>query len=144
MATILFDVNALVYWCFVGSNKHEEVSCAVRNLIMSDADILACTSSLNEAYYTLAHHCDFSEKEARQAIANIVDVFSLAPTDARVVRAALVSDEPDYEDAIVRACAELNQVDALVSYDKKAFRGSPVPKITAHEVCDFISKITRR
>ena len=73
-----------------------------------------------------------------------MDVFSLAPTDARVVRAALVSDEPDYEDAIVRACAELNQVDALVSYDKKAFRGSPVPKITAHEVCDFISKITRR
>lgn len=131
MATTLFDASALVYWLFVESPCHDEVNDALRWVIGRGDDVLACASSLNETYYTLVHHCGFSEAEARQALRNVVDVFSIAPTSERVVRRALESDEPDYEDAVVRACAELNQVDAILSYDRRAFLGSEIPKVDA-------------
>ena len=136
MATTLFDVNALVYWVFSGSPMHDEVAAALRKILASGDDALVSASSLNEAYYTLMHHCGFSEGEARQALRNVTRVFSVAPTNLAVVRAALESDEPDYEDAVVRACAEANQVDGILSYDRRAFRGSPIPRVTAEQLIE--------
>lgn len=124
-------MNALVYWSFTASPWHEEVSSSLRSIIQAGNDALVSASSLNEVYYTLMHHCAFSEDEARQALRSIVGVFEIAPTTASVVRRALGSDEPDYEDAFARACAEINQVDVILSYDKAAFRRSEIPKVTA-------------
>ncbi len=45
--------------------------------------------------------------------------------------AALDSNEPDYEDGLIRSTAEALQVDAIISYDKKAFHKSFTPKYTA-------------
>lgn len=51
----------------------------------------------------------------------------------RVIFNALDSDEPDYEDGLIRAAAEALQVDALITYDKKAFKYSSIPSMTAEE-----------
>lgn len=134
MATTLFDVNAVVYWCFCGSPWHDEVCHALRSILMKGDDAIVAASSLNETYYTLCHHCGFSREEALQAIRNVADVFTVAPVGASTVRRALSSDEPDYEDAVVRACAEENQADFIVSCDRRAFRSSFIPKTTAREL----------
>lgn len=131
MATTLFDVNALIYWTFTTSPWHEEVAGALKAIVECGDDAIVCASSLNEAYYTLMHHCGFTESEARQALNNIVSVFGIAPTTSEVVKRAISSDEPDYEDAVVRACAEINQVDEILCYDRAAFRSSEIPKVTA-------------
>ena len=134
MAAILYDVNALVYWCFAGSPRNAEVSAATRRLVARGDEVLAVASSLNETYYTLIHHCGFSEPEARAALGLIVTVFEVARVDGEIVSDALGSDEPDYEDAVVRACAEANEVDAILSYDRNAFKGSRIPRVTAEGI----------
>ena len=53
---------------------------------------------------------------------------------------ALDSNEPDYEDGLIRGTAEALQVDAIISYDKKAFRSSFVPKLTAGEALSLFDE----
>ena len=93
------------------------------------------TSSLKDVYYVLCKHY-MKEIDARNALWDIYSVFDLVDLDAMLVLDSLESDEPDYEDGIIRAAANALQVDAIISYDEKAFRKSKIPKMTAKEVLE--------
>ena len=53
---------------------------------------------------------------------------------------ALDSNEPDFEDGLVRACAELNDADFIISRDEKAFRKATIRRVTAKEYLDEIAE----
>lgn len=74
-----------------------------------------------------------SEKDARDSIRNIAEVFDLVDLTEPLIFDALDSDEPDYEDGLIRTAAETLQVDAIITYDKQAFKDSFIPKMTAQE-----------
>lgn len=132
MSSFLFDANALVYWSYYGSPRHEEVSSLLHKALSGRNAVYALSSSLNEIYYALHTHC-MDEKDARESIRFIAEVFDLVDLTGPLVFEALRSSEPDYEDGLVRAAAEALQVDAIVTYDKKAFADSPIPQMTAKE-----------
>ena len=46
---------------------------------------------------------------------------------------ALASDEPDFEDGMVRACAEHEGATVIITRDKKAFTASAIPALPAAE-----------
>lgn len=138
MAVFLIDVNALVYWMCPDSPWYDEVDAFAYRTLRRGDELCVSASSLNEAYYVLRKHYGASDAAARGGLIDVVDVFSVLPVDAGVVNAALVSDEPDYEDAVVRAMAEMNQVDGIVTYDQRAFRRSFVPARTAREWSDCL------
>lgn len=58
----------------------------------------------------------------------------MVPVDVALCRQSLASDEPDFEDGLVRACAELVGADYIVSTDRKAFKRSSVPRIESPEL----------
>ena len=60
-------------------------------------------------------------------------MFDLVDLTGLLVYSALDSNEADYEDGLIRAAAEALQVDAVVSYDKKAFKGSYIPRIPGRQ-----------
>lgn len=74
-----------------------------------------------------------NEADARSAIRDIAETFDLVDLTGLFVFESIDSDEPDYEDGLIRAAAEALQVDAIISYDKAAFKQSPIPKMTAPE-----------
>lgn len=47
------------------------------------------------------------------------------------------SGEPDFEDGLVRACAELNEVDFIPTRDERAFRTSRVRALTCREYLEL-------
>ena len=57
----------------------------------------------------------------------------IAPVDAEVCDLALNSNEPDFEAGIIRACAELNDADFIITRDKAAFANSKVRSVDAAE-----------
>ena len=132
-SSYLFDTNALIYLVYSGSPFHDEVSEFLKNCLKRDGRIYILTSSLNEIYYVL-HSNYVSEEKARRSLDYIVEIFDLIDLVAMLVIQAIESDEPDYEDALVRAAAEAIQVDAIISYDKKAFKNSPILKKTAAQI----------
>lgn len=138
MAQYLFDVNAQLYWLSVTSPFHEEVAVFVRECVRNDDALLVSASSLNETYYVLHSSLGYSCEQARDALRDISSVFDFADVTGEVVSSAIESDEPDYEDAVVRAAAEANECDAIISYDKRAFKKSPVPRFDAREALDCL------
>ena len=53
---------------------------------------------------------------------------------------AFGSDEPDVEDGIVRATAELMGAEAIITRDDAAYKTSRVPSMTAREYCMLMDK----
>ena len=87
---------------------------------------------MKDVYFALCSHYT-DEATARRSIALIAEVFDLVDLSGLLVWDAIDSDEPDYEDGLIRAAAEALHVDAIITYDRKAFRNSPIPKLTAQE-----------
>ena len=60
--------------------------------------------------------------------------FEVTELTLEILDAALASDEPDFEDGLVRATAEALGVDVIVSRDARAFVGSSIRRCSAVEL----------
>lgn len=139
MTSLLFDTNALIYSACVGSEHYEDVHRLLHAAMTSDCATHILASSLNEVYYVLQRHY-MTEADARSAIRNIANTFSLIDLTGIFVFESIDSNEPDYEDGLIRVAAEELQVDAIISYDKAAFKSSFIPKMTAREALESLFK----
>lgn len=52
-------------------------------------------------------------------------------------RQSAESDEPDFEDGLIRACAELNDISFILTRDSAAFRRSRVRAVSAKEYLEI-------
>ena len=62
----------------------------------------------------------------------------VAPVGGEEADLALHAGEPDFEDGLVRACAELNDVDFIITRDAAAFRKSRVRSVSAAEYLEIV------
>ena len=69
-----------------------------------------------------------SEPLARQVVGKLVaGLLTAVDLKASYAKTALESDEPDFEDGLVRAAAETEGAFAIITRDVRAFGGSAVP-----------------
>ena len=136
MHRLLLDTNILLDCIIPNRPQHEE---AVRLLQWCNGggDFgMAAATSFNDAYYILCKA--YGEPVAREAIGHLLDLLVVAPVSGEECDLAQRSNEPDFEDGLVGACAELNDADFIITRDSAAFAGSKVRSITA---ADFFSKV---
>lgn len=107
-----------------------------------DNELFALASSLKDVYYLMRRHYG-SEVGAPRAVSKLVEVISLLSCDGELVQLALGSDEPDFEDGLVRCAAERVQLDGIVTRDKSGFSASAVPKLTIAEAIDLVQSKDR-
>lgn len=96
-------------------------------------------SSLKDVYYVLTKYAD--ESASRKYIEAIMQLFELVPVDKTLCHLAIRSDEPDFEDAIIRACAESIPVDFIISRDVSAFKRSSIKSLSAQEYLDLFTNL---
>ena len=87
--------------------------------------------SLKDFYFITRR--DFSEETRRAWISLFLDAFLLVGFDRHVCEEALSSDEPDYEDGLIRSAAECEGCQYLISRDETAFATSVVTRLTPEE-----------
>ncbi len=133
----LLDTNVLVYALHQEAEHHGETDGFIMRCLVGGHVCYFLSSSLNDVYYILRRHY-LSEGDARQSVRMLRETLDMLDLSSTLVDAALDSDEPDYEDGVVRAAAEALQVDAIVTYDKDAFARSPVRKATAGQALGFL------
>ena len=92
---------------------------------------IASSLSLKDVYYIMGKL--YGESAARKAVSVLTDLVVIGPISAEETLLALETNEPDFEDGLVRACAELNDADFIISNDKDAFRKATIRKLTAAE-----------
>lgn len=92
-------------------------------------------TTLKDAYFVLGKYA--GESEAREFVLAALDAFSVIGVDDSLCRMAARSNEPDFEDGIIRACAEQEGVDFIISRDEKAFLKSSIKRLSARDYVDL-------
>jgi len=131
MYRILLDTNILLDSVIPNRPQHDEALALLRWCNGSGDYGFAAATSFNDAYYILCRA--YSEATAREALENLLGLVAVAPVSAEECDRSLRSNEPDFENGLVRACAELNGADFIITRDEDAFVGSKVKSVTAKE-----------
>lgn len=128
---VMFDTNALLDAVEDYRPQHDEAQKAILNCNYGGDMGIMCGLSLKDAYYILTKK--YSEAHARQAVRWLMELLVIGPISAEECEMAAFSDEPDFEDGLIRACAELNDVDYIITRDKAAYANSKIKAMTASE-----------
>lgn len=138
MRKVFLDTNILIDFVCRNRPNHAEAERLVRVALQKDCELCVLVSSLKDAYFIYCRHYG-SEEGARWHIRGLRRMMSLVALDASVSDAALDSDEPDYEDGLIRAAAERGRADAIISRDVSAFEKSSVLKMSAQEAVEALA-----
>lgn len=95
-----------------------------------DAEISA--SSLTDIFYIL-RKATHDAALTRNAIGKLITLFGIQDVTQADCINAIASPMPDFEDAMLAACADRRGVDYIVSRNTKDFESSPVPVVTPQQ-----------
>lgn len=133
--TALIDTNVLIDIAQPERPHHYDAFCLLDELEVNALKAYASSTSLKDVYYVLAKCAP--EPRVRMYLQKLLDIIEIIPVDESICRLALASDEPDFEDGIVRACAELSGADFILSRDENAFRTSSVRRLSPAEYMEL-------
>lgn len=85
-------------------------------------------SALTDIFYIARRLA--GRETARAAIQTCLDAFEFCPVDRHTLELALLRSGTDFEDNLQMVCAELSQLDAIVTRDPDDFKMSSVVVLT--------------
>lgn len=139
MRRFLLDTNILIDAISERRARHAEAASFMEAVLARpDAEILILNSCLKDVYFIVERHYG-SEREARHAVQLLYACTTPVELSNAFIQTALASDEPDFEDGLIRAVAEASAVDAIVSRDKPAFTNSSIPSLEPAEALSLIA-----
>lgn len=135
--SIFLDTNFLLDALVEGRPQSAEafdVFCAI-----ADGEVagLVMPSQLVDFCY-IARKGGMSDKKRRESVGLILDCCSVCAVDQSLLLNALQSDEPDFEDGLIRQAAEEFGADFIATRDEKGFTGSTVPKAEPRELVQHL------
>ena len=132
---VLLDTNVLVDAVVAERPQHAEARRLLEELMGGTALGYVCPLSLKDFFYLT--HGALSDAVARGWIGLFMDVLEVVPVNRASCEAALCSENPDFEDALIEAAVQDAQADFLVSRDLEGFKTLTVPRVTAAEFLEL-------
>ena len=131
MDNVLLDTNIVIDYIDAKRPCHGDAATLLEQLLESPSiDPVILTSSIKDAYYILCRRYG-AEQAVRSRLQALCDIIQPSDVAWAALQAAFSSDEPDLEDGIVRAAAELSRCTAIITRDAEAFARSPIPALDA-------------
>lgn len=131
MNRLVLDTNILLDCVDPRRPAHEDAMLLIEQCNGGGDMGMVSSHSLKDVYYIMEKLYD--EPSAREAIRVLAGLVVIGPVGAEETLAAIESNEPDFEDGLVRAFAELNDADFIISRDAQAFQRTKVRKLSASE-----------
>lgn len=138
---VLADTNILLDIMLRHRPGCESATSLLHRSAGGDIDIAICAGSLKDAYYIARK--DLPETARRHWNDVFLKTFTVLPMNKDVCLSANRSDEPDFEDGIIRQCAEDWKADYILSQDRTAFGMSTIPRISGDELSAIIDDNAR-
>lgn len=136
---LLLDTNILLDAAMEERPEWASASLLMDEFLYEGVTGYVSALSLKDIYYILTKYA--GEVAARQYILALMDLFEVIPVDGALCRMAALSDEPDFEDGVVRACAEGVPVNFIISRDAGAFANSPIRCLSARKYLDLFCEV---
>lgn len=137
--TALVDTNILLDAMMPERPEWEYASMLLDEILYGNLEGHVAATSLKDAYFIMGRYA--GEETARDFVKAAPDAFTVVEVDEALCRVAANSDEPDFEDGIIRACAERAGVDFIISRDEKAFARSSVKRLSARDYVDLFCEV---
>ena len=90
-------------------------------------------SSATDIFYICRKQTQNLE-EARQILTITLATLSVCSVDRAILETALKSGMVDFEDAVQIACAQAQQLDAIVTRNPQDFRSTVIPVLSVNQV----------
>lgn len=132
---LLFDTNILLDALVEGRPQSREAWAVLKRCNGGGDMGLVTSGSLKDVYYVLGRNG--REAAAREAIGLLADLLVIVPVGAEECDLALHAGETDFEEGLVRAAVELNDVDFILARDAHAFKRSRVRTVTCAEYLEI-------
>ena len=131
MEKVFVDTNVIIDLLA----KHEPFYKDAQDLFtLSDKnEIQLCISSLSfaNAYYSIGKH--HKEVDAKKYLAKFKVLVTVFPLEDKAIELALESDFDDFEDGLQYFVAMDNDANIIITRNKKDFKNSKMPVLTAGE-----------
>jgi predicted nucleic acid-binding protein len=137
MKSILVDLN-VVLDVLLERQPHVVASGAVWAAIEAGgATGFIAAHSVTTLHYLAGKH--LGAAKAGRLVADVLNVFRVAPVDEPVIRAALILSFQDFEDAVTAAAAQGAGCQAIVTRDPAGFRRSPIRILNTEAAATWLS-----
>ena len=135
MYKLLLDTNVLLDF-MVPDRPESDAAVEIIRRCSNGTDVgCVCAGSLKDAYYVACKH--LGEQTAHDFVRVFLEALSVAPLDEAMCKIAANSNEPDFEDALVRATAEHINANLILTRDAKAYEHSTVRAISPQQFVDL-------
>lgn len=129
MANVVLDTNIILDYLCANRPEHRSAVDALEAIYEEPGCMpVVLLATLKDAYYIM-NRVYHNEPIVRQRLQDFAEIVEFAELTTPVVRAAFVSDESDFEDAIVRVSAERMGARAILTRDVDAYMHSRVPSM---------------
>jgi predicted nucleic acid-binding protein len=116
---VLFDTN-VVLDVLIGRTPHFEPGVELFDVLdKGGLDGVICATTVTTVHYIAGR--TLKAARARELVADLLDLFSIALVDEKVLARALALKFADYEDAVVHEAAVASGASAIVTRDAKGF-----------------------
>lgn len=131
MEKLLIDTNIIIDLLSKREDFYQEAQQIFTLADNKQVDLFVSSLSFANTYYLLSK---FQNREdARKTLIKFKILVQVAPLDDKIVELALLSDFRDFEDAIQYHTALENGIDIIITRNKKDFKTSNLPVMTAKE-----------
>lgn len=131
MSKLLIDTNVLIDYMVPDRPEHSNAERLLAHLADSNDCGYVTSGSLKDCYYICCKY--IGEQACRGLIREFLIMFEVPPTGKVECQESAYSDEPDFEDGLIRAVAENNDADSIITRDSAAFQTSDIKSMTAKE-----------
>lgn len=131
MNKLLLDTNFLLDVAIEGRPESDSAATLFEAAAAGKISCLVAASSLKDFYYIGRR--EISDELRWGWVELFYEAFEVANMGSEEVAAALHGEEPDFEDGLILAIAELSRCCCIISRDERAFIGSPIPRLSPRE-----------
>jgi predicted nucleic acid-binding protein len=134
---VLIDTNVILDALIARSQFKDD---AEKLFLLTAEDLIrACitASSVTDIYYLLSKHLK-SRDQSKLSLQKLFALFRILDVTGIDCERALELPMPDYEDALIAACANRSKIDCIVTRNLKDFENSPVKIMSP---ADFIASL---
>jgi predicted nucleic acid-binding protein len=130
---VLLDTNIILDFFLEREPFFQDASTLFEAIASSKLEGLITASSATDIFYICRKQTQNLE-EARQILTITLAILSVGSVDRAILETALKSGVADFEDAVQIACAEAQQLDAIITRNPQDFRSTAIPVLSVNQV----------
>ncbi|MDR0795287.1 MAG: PIN domain-containing protein [Tannerella sp.] len=131
MEKLLIDTNIIIDLLAKRAGFYLDAQQIFTSAEKKNIELNISSLTFANTYYILSRYLNATE--TRKTMIKFKALTNVLPLDDKIIELALVSDYTDFEDAIQYYTAIENQLDIIITRNKKDFRMSGIPVLSPKE-----------